>query len=744
MLREKLADPAPPAKRSEEQTPQEKKSFETRQLNRATALASNHLLGKAARQLERENIQLPPNTFELLKKLHPQSQWRPPPAPDDTAFVNIDCEVLLRIMKQQATLKSPGPSSWTEDLLFQACNFSPECLSLVSEMVKDICNNNVLHEVKDILKACRLVAIPKTETTVRPIAIGESIVKIAEAYAMESTSEQVIDYIHPEQRALDNGGCEKIIHKLRSAHSQGRAIVSLDMVNAFNTLSRAAIFNVAERFPTLRPIITLLYGTPSILLHNEGTIMSEEGSRQGGVTSSTIFCVAAAPAIKSAALITPGVEVHAIMDDISLVGSLPELAIAVPTIIAELRKIGLEVNMLKSVVLNSPELASRLAIPHVTGAKILGAWVGEEARTKPFLEMQLAKTKPFFALAAQLVPEFALPVLSRCGVPRANYLLRTHAHEHTKEFAENFDRMTLESLALILRVPGAQIFRTDVQKCIHLPLAMGGLGITATTVIAPIAFFASQNADVEGAETQKTLTTQRNKEILASLPGAVAQHLKLGENAAWIHAMQPNPHYCQGILLHVTGHNDSICACSCGMRLSQRELAIHALGCTKVVGTNASSRHAAVKETIIHYCKRNGIPTSDEPVVYHDGISTKRCDIRIVLPTEDVYVDVTIANAACKSYAGKSLSTIERIKTGEKEASYLTHVEALKGHLVTFVAEARGTLAPAAATLCKRLDSLSIVKQKGGHVAKEVQTALARANGAILTNVLRPLLRLAR
>jgi hypothetical protein len=48
----------------------------------------------------------------------------------------------------------------------------------------------------------------------------------------------------------------------------------------------------------------------------------------------------------------------------------------------------------------------------------------------------------------------------------------------------------------------------------------------------------------------------------SSLPGAVAQHLKLRENAAWIHAMQPNPHYCQGILPHVTGHNDSICACS--------------------------------------------------------------------------------------------------------------------------------------------------------------------------------------
>jgi hypothetical protein len=27
---------------------------------------------------------------------------------------------------------------------------------------------------------------------------------------------------------------------------------------------------------------------------------------------------------------------------------------------------------------------------------------------------------------------------------------------------------------------------------------------------------------------------------ISSLPGAVVQHLKLGENAAWIHAMQPN------------------------------------------------------------------------------------------------------------------------------------------------------------------------------------------------------------
>ncbi len=515
---------------------------------------------------------------------------------------------------------------------------------------------------------------------------------------------------------------------------------NLDATNAYNTLSREAIFKVADRFPIMKPLITLMYANPSHLLQKDGVIMSEVGTRQGGNSSSTIFCVAAAPAIKSTSQISPNVDVHAIMDDISLTGDAQELSVAVPVMITELAKVGLRINLKKSVVLNCPELAARLGIPAVDGAKILGAWIGDDEKCEEFLGKQLNKCKPFFALTAKLAPEIALPVLSRCGVPRSNYLLRTHLPDHTKKFAINFDDMTLTALAAILRVPLEQIRREEVIRCIHLPLAMGGLGITAAAFIAPFAYDASVNADVEGAETQKSLTSQLNKTIIGSLPEELVAHLKLGENAGWIYSMQPNPHYGQGILLQVTGHSDVVCICSCGHRSTQRELALHALGCTKVHGPNVSSRHAAVKSTIINFCKRNGIAISDEPVVYHDGISTKRCDIRLVLPTEDVYVDVTIANAACKTHAGKPLSTIERNKTREKEASYLEHVAALNGHLVTFVAEARGTLAPAALHLCKRLDALQIVKQKG-HIAKEIQTALARANGSILTNVLRPLLR---
>ncbi|CUG91520.1 Hypothetical protein, putative [Bodo saltans] len=166
-----------------------------------------------------------------------------------------------------------------------------------------------------------------------------------------------------------------------------------------------AVPTKTDRFPIMKPLITLMY--PSHLLHKDGVIMSEVGN-----SSSTIFCVAAAPAIKST---SPHVDVHAIMDDISLTGDPQELSFAVPVMITELAKVGLRINLKKSVVLNCPELASRLGIPAVDGAKILGAWIGDDEKCEEFLNKQLNKCKPFFALTAKLAPEIALPVLSRCG-----------------------------------------------------------------------------------------------------------------------------------------------------------------------------------------------------------------------------------------------------------------------------------------------------------------------------------------
>ncbi|CUG81390.1 Hypothetical protein, putative, partial [Bodo saltans] len=79
------------------------------------------------------------------------------------------------------------------------------------------------------------------------------------------------------------------------------------------------------------------------------TTILKEGNEAGNGGSE--FCVAAAPAIKSTSQISPNVDVHAIMDDISLTGDAQGLSVAVPVLITELAKVGLRINLKKSVVL---------------------------------------------------------------------------------------------------------------------------------------------------------------------------------------------------------------------------------------------------------------------------------------------------------------------------------------------------------------------------------------------------------
>jgi hypothetical protein len=389
-------------------------------------------------------------------------------------------------------------------------------------------------------------------------------------------------------------------------------------------------------------------------------------------------------------------------------------------------------------------LREELGIKFATGAKILGAWVGVEGDAKAFLSKQLERTRPFFEIVAKLSPEIAVPVLSKCGIPRANYLLRTHSAHVSKAFAEAFDSMTLVGLAAILRVPRAQLEKNeDALTSIHLPLSMGGLGITSMRRIASIAYNASLDAwrKEDTALPQWRQTEQMNIDIVNCSSAGLQKHLLWGKRAGWTMSTTINPHYRQSILHHISGHTEALGRCSCGLKLPQRELVAHALGCSRLSGTNANSRHKAVKAAIFTFCNRNGIPVADEPVVNFDGITTKRADLRITLPTEDVYVDVTVANAACKTFKGKTMKAIETIKRREKDASYNAYVNALGGVLVTFVAEVRGSLGDDAVSLCKRLTALTIMKGSSTLVVG-IQSVLARYNGAIIQNVLRPVVAL--
>ena len=440
----------------------------------------------------------------------------------------------------------------------------------------------------------------------------------------------------------------------------------------------------------------------------------------------------------------PTVDIDCIMDDITLAGGEATLAEAVAFLTSELGAIGLIVNNAKSCVLNGSALANHLGFPHPPGAKFLGAWIGSDEGAAEFMTSQLQRSRPFFESVRNLRPELALPVMSRCGVPRANYAIRTHRPEISLPFANGFDHMILDTMRAILAIPHSQLDANSTM-CIHLPLADGGLGVTSMSIIHRAAYDASVSTLLgeDAVVKQDALTKKINAAIIDGLPQELRTHLRWGRDASWIHSLRPNPHYRPAILQHIRGYTAEEVACHCGAKLPKKDLVDHALGCTRIHGTNASSRHREVKAAIISFCHRNAIPVANEPVVYHGGIQTKRVDLRLTLPTEDVFVDITIANASCKTFVGKPLGKIESTKTKEKHAQYLEHVQRLGGNFVTFVVEARGSLAAAATTLTKRLQALSILRAVPAELRKEIQTAIARTNGAVITNVLRPLLVLA-
>ena len=67
-----------------------------------------------------------------------------------------------------ANLKAPGPSGWTEELLLLACRSSAQVLDELSAILADILAGKVGPAARQLLCACRIVAIPKGDDEIRP------------------------------------------------------------------------------------------------------------------------------------------------------------------------------------------------------------------------------------------------------------------------------------------------------------------------------------------------------------------------------------------------------------------------------------------------------------------------------------------------------------------------------------------------------------------------------------------------
>ena len=206
-------------------------------------------------------------------------------------------------------------------------------------------NNELTEATRTMLRDCTLVALgkptkPGAAPSVRPIAMGEALLKLAGRLALKlydpapttdidggggrgktkaKTGPNTLgeyflkDPLDPQlglQFGVSvDGGVERAVHFIREAMLSEAELVpgdrtiapiclTIDARNAFNSPSRQSISDALQLDPVFAPLRALFdveYGAASFLIGPSSRIASQRGVRQGSVLGSAFFCAVMHP-----------------------------------------------------------------------------------------------------------------------------------------------------------------------------------------------------------------------------------------------------------------------------------------------------------------------------------------------------------------------------------------------------------------------------------------------------------------
>ncbi len=356
-----------------------------------------------------------------------------------------------------------------------------------------------------LLRLARLVTIPKPDGRVRPIGLNEGITNITSTIALGSTSSEISSALHPLDFGFSKpGGAEAVIHIVRTVITDASRsdrpvfVLQLDVTNAFNSVFRSSIFDVASAVcPRLLPYLKIRYSDMFLRLNtNDGNhvdIMSSRGVSQGCPLSPPLFQLAISKALVNTRAICPMSPSY--LDDMHVVASSPgQIVAALQTLTHDLQLIGLDLNIAKCRLLvmwpqganptnQDVALLHSTGVPIVTdGLVILGSPVGTAAFERHKVESIFNDITSVVAKAQNLITRYRdspamvesfaqkfFQLIRYCICTRATYTLRTVHPVRTQDAARQLDK-TIALLALqVAEVPTSH--RTALLGSLHAFLA---------------------------------------------------------------------------------------------------------------------------------------------------------------------------------------------------------------------------------------------------------------------------------
>ena len=683
---------------------------------------------------------------EALQAKHPPAQPSSPGAllagelrPADTIrFEAISAETIKA--SALTTKGSAGPSGLNAHAWRRICTAykgaSNTICSKLATLAQLLATMPLDSDKLSPLVACRLVALRKTTTDVRPIGVCEVVRRIISKPILQVAGTDIQEACGPLQTCVGlPSGIEAATQAMQALwkHEEVEGILLVDAANAFNRVNReAALHNIPRVCPMIGTTILNIYRANSrLIVSGGGELSSKEGTTQGDPLAMAMYALALTPFVQHLHDEHDNTNQIWYADDSAAASKLRQLRRWWDDIKERGKQYGCNANSHKTQLLvKEPYLAEATALFQDTGIEIrsdgvqyLGTPIGKPEYISDFINTTISEWCDEVAVLARFAetePHAAYSALQHGLKSKWTYVMRSIkiSSEQLQPLTAAILRRLLPAITELTAIPASD------EPLLALPARLGGLGTEDPAIMAALQHGASQAIAAPLREEilgqcsptqpktiedikQETFEAKRAHHLqqLATLKAktsAVRESMSQAERrqhelhtakgaSSWLTCLPLAEH---GFVLNKRDFRDSLAVrfnwplrelptvCECGADFTQT----HAMICPR--GGHPTTRHNEVRDlladllTVVSRSVRKEpqlLPITNE--VFEAATANTSPDARSDIKArgfwtrgEDAFFDVRIVCPTASSYLNKTPATLLAEHESKKKLEYAERI----------------------------------------------------------------------